>query len=491
MFEDYSLEWPLVQTFKRSRVWISGERDGKWDDGRRVALDAEGWVKSLEPGQIARSLLFWSEGSRHPLGEYVVRFDGEGELDFWNTATIVKREPGRYVIRVDEAPSGIAVFLTSTRPENPLRNIRVFLPGGACASDHGKECRVDAECSGSSCVPFESATWSYHPVFLSALAPYSVIRFMNWMRANESKERTWSDRPRLAEARWTVRGVPVEAMVELTNELRASPWFTLPIGADDDYFRRFAEYVRDHANGQKVYIELSNEVWNNQFPQARFAEEQGKRADLSRDAFEARLRWYSRRSRQMFQVFENVFGGTSRLVRVLGSQSANPWVSETVLGFEDAKRHTDALAIAPYFGGELGTQESPVPVRTLDGLMKELEGPAVDRAAKDMRVQAKVAREFGVELVAYEGGQHLVGVGGRENEPQLNQLFDAANRDSRMKKVYLRYLGEWRSHSRGVFVHFSHFGNYSKWGRWGAIERVGQARAESPKLDALLTFGGL
>lgn len=489
-FQDYSMEWPLIDAFKRSRAWISGVKEGPWEDKRPLSLDADGWVKRLESDQVARTVMFWADKSVHPVGDYTVTFDGDGDLDFWNTAEKVSSGPGRMVVRVKDAPDGIAMFLTRTNPDNPLRNIRLLLPGSACASDHARSCHSDAECGGARCEPLASARWSYHPDFLSGLRPYGVIRFMNWMGTNGSTERTWSDRPKPTDARWTIHGVPVEVLVELSNELGADPWFCLPLGADDDYFKNFAAYVKEHSKSKRIYIELSNEIWNSGFQQASSAEEQGKAQGLSRDRFEARLRWYSKRAVRMFGIFEGVFGGKDRLVRVLGSQAVNPWVSETVLSYEDASEHTDALAIAPYFGGELGTSDSPVRVSELsiDGLMKELAGGAVERAAKAMKEQARVARKFEVKLVAYEGGQHLVGVGPPMEDPRLNLLFDAANRDPRMKATYLGYLSEWRRAGGDVFVHFSAFGGYSRWGRWGAVERVGQPRAQAPKLDALLTF---
>jgi len=490
-FADYSDEWPLLDDFKRSRTWISGA-DSVWDDGRKVLVDADGWVKQLLPGQIARSVLFWSDTGKRPSGEYVVTYEGDGELDFWRTAEILSRSQGRYVIQVPEGHLGIAIEITRSNPQNPLRVIRVFLPGGMCTTSDRVACKGDRDCPGGACMPLETAAHShlFHPDFLDGLRSYGVIRFMDWMFTNETTDRTWSERPKPDDARWTTHGVPVEVMVALTNQLDADPWFTLPHAADDEYVRRFAEYVKENAKSRRIYVEYANEVWNSQFPQSHYAEEEGRREGLSDDPFEARMRFYSRRATRIFRIFEDVFGGTDRLVRVMGSQAANPEVSKMVLGFEDAFRHTDALAIAPYLGSEIGRPEfSPrASGMSLDALMKELEGPAVDRAAKWIRNQDAVARHYGVKLVAYEGGQHLVGIGPLSDDASVNALFDAANRDPRMKSVYLRYLNEWRAAGGELFVHFSSFSDYSRWGRWGAVERVGQHREEAPKLDALMTY---
>ena len=41
----------------------------------------------------------------------------------------------------------------------------------------------------------------------------------------------------------------------------------------------------------------------------------------------------------------------------------------------------------------------------------------------------------GDKLTAYEGGQHLVGVGANKEDAQLTNLFIDCNRDARMKAL--------------------------------------------------------
>src|SRR5437016_6279038 len=49
---DWNREWVFVDVFKQSRTWISQNigGSGPWDNGRPIALDAEGWPR-LEAGQ--------------------------------------------------------------------------------------------------------------------------------------------------------------------------------------------------------------------------------------------------------------------------------------------------------------------------------------------------------------------------------------------------------------------------------------------------------
>lgn len=466
---DYSPEWPFVDAFKTARPWISSS-ESKWDDGRKLDLDEDGWVKSLKPGQRARALLFWSPDFHdHPAGEYEIVYDGRGTLDFW-PQKLVKQEPGRAVIQVDPK-QGIGIMITSTDATDPIRNIRVYLPG----------------------LGTPSRTATFRPEFLDSIRPYKVLRFMDWMNTNGSPVRTWSDRPPTTDATYQRRGVPLEVMVELANTLQADPWFTIPHEADDAYVEQFATYVRDRLDKQRlVYVEHSNEVWNSGFPQHTYALGKGEERKLGNDKWQAGLRWHSRRSVEIFKIFAKVFGepGLERVVRVMGAQAANAWAAAELLEYEDAWKHTDALAIAPYFGGSFGSPENraKTAAMTTAQLFDAMRAESLATVASWMKEQKKVANRFAVSLIAYEGGQHLVGVGPSQNDDKINALFDAANRASDMGPLYAAYLQAWRAGGGDLFVHYYSTGPSSKFGRWGARESLKQSRAQAPKYDALLQF---
>lgn len=493
---DWSTEWPFVDAFKVSRAWISGEAGGAWDDGRPLDLDEHGWLRSLLPGQVARTLMFWDDGAVAPAGRYVVLYDGGGTMEYWAGARRddAASTPGRDVVELDPTAGGIGINVTAVDASDPLRNIRVLMPGGACSDDPHRACADDAGCAAGRCVPFEEsyAAAPFHPVFLERTRTYRVLRFMDWMATNGSPLRDWSERAEPDDARWSLEaGVPVETMVDLCNRLQADPWFTMPHQASDEFVRQFATVVRDRlAPGLRAWVEYSNEVWNGIFAQAGWARDQGRAAGLGPSDFEAQLQFYSRRAVQVFALWESVFGGTDRLVRVMASQAANAWVSEQVLSFEGADGPSDALAIAPYFGGYLGgpDERARVAALTVDALAAELAATAVPDAAAWVTSQAAVASTYGVELVAYEGGQHLAGHSGVENDDTINALFDAVNRDPRMGDLYGDYLDAWRAAGGRYFVHFVNCAGWSKWGRWGALEYQTQPRAASPKFDALQSF---
>ncbi len=488
---DWSVEWAFVDAFKASRSWISGSENA-WDDGRELDLDGDGWVRSLLPGQLARTLVL-PEG-HYPQGRYIVLYDGEGTLTYsgGGTRDAASSSPGRDVI-VASGTSPVIVNITATTPGNYLRNIRFIMPGGVCSTDMYRYCDDASPCDTGTCNPFEDnyATQIFHPTFLSRVRGYRTLRFMDWMATNNS--RVSAEGARVSDARWVSRGVPVEIMIDLANRLGADAWLTVPHLATDAYVSSLANAVHDQlAPGLVAYVEYSNEIWNTIFSQGTYCEQQGLALGRASNPYEARLRFQAQRSVEIFEIFESVFTGEDRqrIVRVLAAQAANPWTSTVLLDHGDALQHVDALAIAPYFGGYLGGPESQANVSAmdLDALFVELVDVAVPESLEWVTSQAAVASERNVSLIAYEAGNHLAGHSGVENNGSVNALFDAANRDPRMRQVYATYLDGWKANGGELLVHFVNCSSPSKWGRWGALEYLEQPRAEAPKYDAIHTF---
>ena len=466
---DWSTEPPFVDLFKSSRPWFSGNTDGAWDDGRTLDLDEHGWVRSLKPGQIARTLLLW-DIEHYPKGKYVVLYEGKGTLDYGDRSIEPESRPGRHVLAVDPSPKaeGILLNITKTNSADPIRNIRVIMPG----FERTYEDQI------------------FNPRFLDRIRSYSVLRFMDWALTNNSTIEKWSDRPVRKDARWSVKGVPFEIMLELARRLEAEPWLTIPHRADDDYVRRLAQLARDRlAPGARVWVEYSNEVWNGAFDQHRDVGQCDAGKSQS-DPYFAALVCYSKRSVEVFRVWREVFGeDQARVIRVLASHAADPPASEKILSYERAFASADVLAIAPYFG-LIATDESQDEIKamTLEQLLSHTRDNAVPQAIKSASHQAKLAARFGLPLVAYEGGQHFVGVLGGENVEAINELYDSINRDPRMKEIYYTYLVGWKEAGGQLLVHFTSCASYSKWGRFGALEYLGQPRSEAPKYDALQRF---
>ena len=442
---DWSTQRPFADLFKQSRPWISNT-EAKWDDERKLDVDARGWVKSLKPGQRARTLIIWDNAI--PSGEHVVTWQGKGTIDFWPQQAVT--QTGRAVIQMDPSKGGLALTITATDPRDPVRDIHVWRAG-----HEGKR---------------------FSPAFVESLRGYSTLRFMDWMETNDAKVVSFGERSLVDDARWTGKGVPLEVMIELCNLLDVDLWISVPDTWNDDAVAQAARLLqRDLEPALAIYVEHSNEVWNDMFPQAKRARAAGK--TRSRDAHEARLLHHAVRSVEIFKIFEAAFlKDGARLVRTLGAHSANPWASRVMLGAPGVVEHTDALAIAPYFGHDV--------IETgLEGIFKALAAD-IDRSGAVIKEHKALADKARVQLIAYEGGQHMVGL----DDEARTQAFLAANRDPRMKAAYASALRAWKDAGGGLFVHYFDTGMPGKFGSWGARDRVDQPRSAAPKLDALLTF---
>jgi hypothetical protein len=493
---DYSPQYVFVDAFKQSREWIT-QTESTFDTGHAgsLDLDADGWVRSLPAGgpydRVTSLLFFDGEQARYPAGTYVVTYEGSGVLEYRFDA--VKDEgrsaPGRDVLTVTPQV-GFAVVIRSTTAGNHLRNIRVWMPGFDERSGPGQV---------------------FHPDFLRLLQPYTVLRFMDWMMTNSSTQRDFGDRPLPSHARYTLdgRGVPLEVMVDLANRTGKDPWFNMPHQASDDYVSRFAAQVRSSLNaGRRVYVEYSNEVWNGQFPQADYVEGQGQAAFGGGDSgFTKRMNWHGQRTAQVCDAWQAAFGGDAgRVVCVLGSQASNAFTATEAMDCPLSPltpchaHNVDAVAIAPYFGGYMGDPSHAGTVAGFDAnrLFQEITsggavaggppGGSIAETAGWIAEHRAESRARGKALVAYEGGQHLVGYAGAENDGALTALFTSANRDPRMGSAYASYLGQWQQLGGELFVHFTSCSSYSKFGSWGAVERLDETG--TPKQGALVGYAG-
>jgi len=510
---DYSPQLPFNDLFLISREWFTQCQQGvdpgctssnAWDTGEAAQLDqdAHGWIRSL-PSRSAAPIYtsvatYWDLPQEFPSGRYVVLYVGQGTIEYGLGATKLAglSAPGRDVVSVDLSRGGILLRITRTDT----------LGDG----DYVRDIRFVAEADEQRLLAnrFSSA-------FLDRLRPYQTLRFMDWMRTNGSAVSTWSSRARGDDARFsTDKGVPPEIMVELANVSEKSPWFTMPHQANDEFIRNFATVVRDNLlPSLTIYVEYSNEVWNSAFPQGAWVEARGMTewAGSLESSFTKRINWYGKRSVEVCEIWKSVFGGSpQQVVCVMASQAANSWTASEALSCPlwheapCAEHGIGALGIAPYMGDYLGQEDNADVVAGwgasaagLTKLFAELSsggeiaggptGGALAQSLEWIGVNKSVANSFGISLVSYEGGQHLVGVGNASNDDTLTELFTTANRDSRMGSLYTSYLEGWESRGGELFMHFSDIGSYSKYGSWGALETIGQE--SSPKYDALWRYG--
>ena len=494
MDDDASI--PFINIFKTS---IPFEEARPWLTKGKVEYDKDGWPKRLNGGQAGTRFLYKLPKGTVPEGLYTVLYDGEGILTYSDDAKLVNREPGKDIISIKAGKDNefrVKLIIKNSNPDNYLRNIRVLLPGGICSNNPFKRVNNEKYCRGSRYLAFEKYHESliFNPDYLNYMKDFKVIRFMNMSGITRNPLSSWDKRPKVNNATWAgkqgVRGAPIEIMVALANKLNADPWFNMPHKADNNFIRHYAQYVRDNLKpGLKAYIEYTNEAWNTIFTQAHYVRDMGERLQLDEDRDKAGYKYFSMRSVQIFDIWEQTFGGTDRIVRVMGSWAGWTRVSEMLLSYRNAYKKTDAIAIAPYFFPSL---KSAKRARSVAQLFKMMYDPkekySIPRVLGYIYKNAEIAKKFGVDLIAYEGGQHLVDWKSRNTSSHPTKLMIKANKDWRMAKAYSIFMRGWKDNGGKLFVNFSAPRTYQWFGSWGTKEYITQPLAKAPKHRALLQF---
>jgi hypothetical protein len=490
---------------KNARAMVGGcpDEEPQCDTQSHLDLDASGWVKSLRykdnPTRAYRQIeiLFNTAEDRYDAGQrFFVTWQGQGTV-VMSGALDAELVPGQRRIRFSMPNATALLRLTAIDPQRSgdyVRNIRIF------RADH--EALLDA---GE----------LFNPDMLSYLAPFKSVRFMDWMQSNtpgrcsggpaHGKEcypevqdtcggarcvvpGVWSERPSVEHASlpsWSqylddavpergtkVGGYPVEVLVALANKLGADPHFNMPALYDDDYVKNFASLVRSQLRPDLVArVEYSNEVWNWDFPQAQYADRQGKK--LWPDNGTAWVQYFAARTDNLCRIWKEVFAGQEFRLRCLISPQTG-WhdLAEIVLEcpawvklhpeLGSCFGHVDAINITGYFSGCLHKHEAKLAEWLAEG--REL---ALDQAFEQLNHGGKIpdcednldttiagysyfaqlAVRRGLGLNVYEGGTHFEFQG----RPDVKKLLVDMTRDTRMREAYLRNFEGLRLAGGSVF----------------------------------------
>lgn len=451
-FNDWQTIWPFVDFFKASRpFWPQpAKKTYPWGlDDIALELDANGYPVSLPDGVGAATLMFWGNGGHHPGGEYTCLYDGTGDIWFSYNATVVSKEPGRIVVNVEAKDQGTLLQICESDPNDPVRNIRFIAPG------------------------FEDTyeEQPFHPLFLARLKNFKVLRFMDWMGTNDAEIEHWEDRPRPSwqtQAQGRKGGVALEHMIQLCNAVPAEPYFTMPCGGTDDYYRKFAEMVRDSLNPDlHVYVEYANEVWNGMFRARRWCSIKGNedlgKTDAAQMDWGSCVHWWTKRSVRLFEIFDQVLGA-DRVIKVMGTQAGNQGISDAVLTTNDAGQYADVLAMAPYFGakGEASVDAAIAALKT-----------AVANKQESFEWHKAKADEYELRLICYESGLDMF----------QDKNLEGVRRDPRLKDIYLDYLNLWKNSGGTMMVHYAFCDP-----AWGLFEYMDQDTTQAPSYMAAQEF---
>lgn len=300
---------------------------------------------------------------------------------------------------------------------------------------------------------------------LEDLAPYRVLRFMDW--ANTNAEQTSESHFATRKQKTSAQNQPValEWQIDLCNRTEKDCWLTFHHLATEEDLRSAAQLIKASLKPSlRVYVEWSNEIWNGAFPQGRYAVSAARR--LSLPGQNPAAAYLVHESVRLFEVFDQVFAADSqRVVRVLSGQSV--WTGPCESHLEALKdprinpRGTwpDVYAIAPYLYGE-----------TIDALTRN-----IPEAAKGVAAHAACAKTMGVPLISYEGGTDSFSLGAG-----CTKLQHSAG----MRLLYTQYLDALTAAGlRGPFMQYTYSG-----GCWGLKERTGDRISDAPKLQGFMDW---
>ena len=457
----WNTELPFTDLMRMSGDWQLWRADGNQPlRDAKPDVDARGWLRSLPEGAVAMlplaAVSHLPDSRRAP---WVVRFEGRGEFDFVGALRIVNRMPGRVeceLVPQNPLPDP-SLWLRITRVDagEPLRHIRVLKPG----------------------TEGQPASNVWDSAFIARWTGWGALRFMDMQATNNSRLSNWGERPLPEDRSFAPRGLPFELVVDLANRCQVGPWLCMPHLADDDYLRRAATLVRERLDERlPVWVEHSNEVWNQDFEQSRYAAQRGVALGLAKDGNAGRWAWHARRSREIFAIWSQPFapvGGTRRLVRVLGTQSGNAWGTQLLLR-DPVVEIADALGVSAYLGLTPSSDSKPSAAEVarwpLERVFEHFE-EELDAYEERLTEQRRWCARHGLLLVGYEGGQHAVGVGDAAvRDAALERLLAQANRDERMGVIYRRLFDRWEDADGDLLCHFSSVGASSRWGHWGLLE---------------------
>lgn len=501
---DWGSARPFIDQMVTARPWFGAAGDD-WETMGAAALiaggyvDDEGWVTRLPPGiDVIRTIWAYDEAAaRERAGTFVLTYEGEGRVTLGGDARRIDARPGRITFSTEGRAFWLDVSDLDPRGiGQPIRNISIVQDMHQALHEAGV---------------------IFRPEWINSIKDARLIRFMDWAGTNGSTVAPGT--PPLIEARglWRMKGqgAPVSLMVELANQIGADPWFCMPHMADDAYVRAYADYVYANLNPDLVaHVEYSNEVWNEAFPQGRWVREQAAATWGVPYGHEGGYAFTAREATRDALIWEDAFGSnaTTRLNNILPTQTVNTWATGHLLdpqAWAKAEPETylpagavfDSLALTSYFGGHIMANEKTRaefvsriqddPIAARRWLTDQISDPTQPDTPGSNRSfldeQKALATAHGLDLLAYEGGQHLHHAwaipGLTESDVQaVTDFMIAYVRGPEMAKLTATNWDSWKDVGDGPYMHFGDSGIGGKWGSFSLVDAPG---ISNPTADLL------
>jgi hypothetical protein len=247
-------------------------------------------------------------------------------------------------------------------------------------------------------------------MFLNKIKPFKTLRFMDWLSTNSQTSKLWTDRTLNTTRTYGVNntsignGVPYEDIVRLANTMGKDIWLNIPHLASTDYITQLGTFIYNNLRPDlRTYVEYSNEVWGTQFPGGNYAQTQGLLSGLSTDPTQARFCYLGVMTNKISTIWKNIFiSAPQRLTVVVSTQSVNPTTTNRILTCQNTSQYVDAVAIAPYFTGNLTNNN-------INTLFNTTLPQNIQQINATLKQHLTYTNQYNLKLLCYESGQGLVG----------------------------------------------------------------------------------
>jgi len=280
-------------------------------------------------------------------------------------------------------------------------------------------------------LPLFQAGEIFQPDYLALLKGLYHVRVMDWMRTNGSQRTDvlleWG-------GSYGVQPVPLSAIIALSNKTGARPWITLPAHISDAGISATFAYIDANLRADlKAIVEYSNEVWNTQFEQSKWAASQ----PTARSGTGGATAYFY--GLQVARVAKLARGHRVGVVAMWQFVGLSRFVSDVYPGFKDGgalDSDLEAIGGANYLYGTLNNYTLPDGPKFMAA--NDIAGALANVAAQipsDAATHAKwvaFAASHGWKNWTYEGGQyHLNTLYFGTNAEPLRLFYKTVQEDPR------------------------------------------------------------
>jgi hypothetical protein len=419
-------------------------------------LDANGYVIGDVGEDVTCfvSQLYWWDSTNNPT-EFVLLYDGAvgNNLEFSGatTADITitdDTQAGKIYFTINSG-GNIWLRIRDLDTLDPIARIRIV--------PEDLETQAIAET-----MPFLTDRWK------EIWAGFGVLRHLDTLAVNDSTETDVADiKP--AEGFGSSR-LALTDIVKIHNETQTDMWLCIPHLATDAWVQEVATHLYTNLDsGIRVYLEYSNECWNTQFDQAHYLYgEAGDDWTLQRGE-------YANTAIAKMDVFRTYFPDHGRLTRVFGAQYANPiFLTGAHSQVPDLYDHFEAIAVGYYVG--YGWTKDNYSGNTVDDVIDSLEAELEANALTFLQAYQAICEEHGVDLVAYEAGQHASG----GTDTDAKAFYRTVQASPRMHDLYSRMQEIWEQVNGKLICWYS-----TSYHNFGTLWQQNDDLATSYKYQAL------